>query len=103
MLKTELSSFTHAQNAPSRVEETSHKRHQKALTITTFLVIFAGIALKLKKSAQSFKRQSCPGNSLLNTVANNSLRKHPFLLALRRWGRFARRNVCDSATDILYR
>ena len=24
-----------------------------------------------------------------------SLRKHPFLLALRLWGRFARRNVCD--------
>ena len=31
-----------------------------------------------------------------------SLRKHPFLLALRRWGRFARRNVCDSATEIPY-
>ena len=32
----------------------------------------------------------------------SSLRKHPFLLALRRWGRFARRNVCDSATEIPY-
>ena len=31
-----------------------------------------------------------------------SLQKHPFLLALRRWGRFARRNVCDSATEIPY-
>ena len=31
-----------------------------------------------------------------------SLRKHPFLLALRRCGRFARRNVCDSATEIPY-
>ena len=31
-----------------------------------------------------------------------SLRKHPFLLALRRWERFARRNVCDSATEIPY-
>ena len=31
-----------------------------------------------------------------------SLRKHPFFLALRRWGRFARRNVCDSATEIPY-
>ena len=31
-----------------------------------------------------------------------SLRKHPFLLALRLWGRFARRNVCDSATEIPY-
>ena len=31
-----------------------------------------------------------------------SLRKQPFLLALRRWGRFARNNVCDSATEIPY-
>ena len=31
-----------------------------------------------------------------------SLRKHPFLLALLRWGRFARRNVCDSAAEIPY-
>ena len=31
-----------------------------------------------------------------------SLRKHPFLLALRRWGHFARRNVCDSAAEIPY-
>ena len=32
----------------------------------------------------------------------SSLRKHPFLLALRRCRRFARRNVCDSATEIPY-
>ena len=32
--------------------------------------------------------------------SSSSLRKHAFLLALRRWGRFARRNVCDSATEI---
>ena len=31
-----------------------------------------------------------------------SLRKHPFLLALRRRGRFAQRNVWDSATEIPY-
>ena len=31
-----------------------------------------------------------------------SLRKHPFLLVLRSWGRFSRRNVCDSATEIPY-
>ena len=31
-----------------------------------------------------------------------SLRKQPFLLAPRRLGRFARRNVCDSATEIPY-
>ena len=35
-------------------------------------------------------------------LAWSSLRKHPFLRALRRWGRFARRNVCDSATEIPY-
>ena len=28
-----------------------------------------------------------------NVATNTSLREHPFLLALRRWGRFARRNV----------
>ena len=33
---------------------------------------------------------------------STSLGTHPFLLALRRWGRFARRNVCDSATEIPY-
>ena len=32
----------------------------------------------------------------------HSLRKHPFLLALRRWGRFSRSNVCASATEIPY-
>ena len=31
-----------------------------------------------------------------------SLRKHPFLVALRRWKRFSRRNVCDSAAEIPY-
>ena len=31
-----------------------------------------------------------------------SLWKHPFLLHLRRWGRFARRNVYDSAAEIPY-
>ena len=31
-----------------------------------------------------------------------SLRIQPFLLATRRWGRFARRNVCASATEITY-
>ena len=31
-----------------------------------------------------------------------SLQKHPFLLALHRWRRFARRNICDSVTEIPY-
>ena len=31
---------------------------------------------------------------------NVSLRIQPFPLAPRRWGRFVRRNVCDSATEI---
>ena len=37
-----------------------------------------------------------------NLPNHSSLRKHPFLLALRHWGRFARRNVCDSATETPY-
>ena len=36
-------------------------------------------------------------------VCLSSLWKHPFLLALRCWGRFALRNVCDSVTEISYR
>ena len=32
--------------------------------------------------------------------SSGSLRKHPFLLALHRWGRFVRRNVCDSARNV---
>ena len=32
----------------------------------------------------------------------DSLQKHPFLLALCRWGRFAQRNVCDSGEEIPY-
>ena len=32
-------------------------------------------------------------------LAHKRLRKHPFLLALRRRGRFVRRNVCDSAAE----
>ena len=39
---------------------------------------------------------------LLSLGYHSSLRKHPFLLALRNWGRFARRNVCDSAAEIPY-
>ena len=35
-------------------------------------------------------------------VVSSNERKHPFLLTLRRWGRFAQRNVCDSATEIPY-
>ena len=35
-------------------------------------------------------------------IFRDSLWKHPFLLAPRRWGRFARRNVCDSATERLW-
>ena len=46
-------------------------------------------------SRQDLKRliASCKGTFFV------SLRKHPFLLALRHWRRFARRNVCNSATE----
>ena len=45
---------------------------------------------------------SCNSRNKFPSTYNYSLRKHPFLLALRRWGRFARRNICDSATEIPY-
>ena len=41
-------------------------------------------------------------HALVQNSDRASLRKQPFLLALRRLGRFARRNVCDSATEIPY-
>ena len=40
--------------------------------------------------------------SVLNKYFCASLWKHSFLLTLRHWGRFAQRNVCDSATEIPY-
>ena len=41
-------------------------------------------------------------NSVRLILSTHSLRKHPFLLALRRWGRLARRNVCDSVAKTPY-
>ena len=60
------------------------------------------------KDEESFERRTGKLSArFLATLNNNqmksSLRKHPFLLALRRWGRSARRNVCDSAAEIRYR
>ena len=40
--------------------------------------------------------------SRLTIYIRRSLRIQPFFLAHRRWGRFARRNLCDSATDNPY-
>ena len=63
----------------------------------------------LKKRQHRFWNHTFRRKNALNVLArfmenltNGSLRKHPFLLALRRWERFARRNVCDSATEIPY-
>ena len=39
---------------------------------------------------------------ILLMMKTPSLRKHPFLLALRSWERFARRDVCDSGVKIPY-
>ena len=51
----------------------------------------AGLILGLKGRARKFILT----REVLKCLEEVSLRKHPFLLALRRWGRFARRNVCD--------
>ena len=42
------------------------------------------------------------GATKLVHVYVTSLQKHPFLLALRCWGRFARRKICNSAAEIPY-
>ena len=42
------------------------------------------------------------GAKRLVHVYVTSLRKHPFLLTLHRWGRFAQRNICNSATESPY-
>ena len=46
-----------------------------------------------------FARRLAPSQGLALHIMATSLRKHPFLLALRPCGRFARRNVCDSAEE----
>ena len=47
--------------------------------------------------------QKNPGRkATAKLLLNSSLRKHPFLFALRRQGHFARRNICDSAAEIPY-
>ena len=47
-------------------------------------------------------RSTNAAKSKLLGMLVSSLQKHPFLLAIRRLGRFARRNVCDSAAEIPY-
>ena len=60
----------------------------------------------VKQSLAQVLRHLCHATPLgclwLEDGKDDSLRKHSFLLALRRWGRFARRNVCDSAVEIPY-
>ena len=46
--------------------------------------------------------QECRAGHFVGVTKGCSLRKQPFLLALRRWGRFVRRNVCDLAAQIPY-
>ena len=41
-----------------------------------------------------------PRESELDGLQSGSLRKHPFLLALRRWGRFAQRNRHSKSNPI---
>ena len=57
-----------------------------------------------QRKERSFHIKPCLRNSICAIFVNvfSSLRKRPFLLALRRWGRFAQRNVRDSATEISY-
>ena len=84
---------------------------RRTVLLAEFLTIFAleiifncgnrhGTSEEKKESKVNLRSHFAPPKSA--QIPTNSLRKHPFLLALRRWGRFARRNVCDSATEIPY-
>ena len=59
------------------------------------------LLLRVRSHFSIFGISSWTDRNKKNNKAH-SLRKHPFLLALRRWGRFVWRNVCDSATEISY-
>ena len=50
----------------------------------------------------TYFRYLLPTSTYFRVMFLTSLRKHPFLLALCCWGRFAWRNVCDSGTAIPY-
>ena len=56
--------------------------------------VFQGLSLSLRRTGRREPWERGCGHV--------SLQKHPFLHTFRRWGRFARRNVCDSAIEIPY-
>ena len=56
--------------------------------------VFQGLSLSLRRTGRREPWERGGGHV--------SLQKHPFLHTFRRWGRFARRNVCDSAIEIPY-
>ena len=68
------------------------KRLLVSVKLTTFLTPYEHVLITCCPSFQVFR----------GSVFYFSLRKHPFLLALRHWGSFTRGNVCDSVTEIPY-
>ena len=64
------------------------------LATAVFLNDYNSMAMSFMTKLNFWQRK------LFKIQLDSSLQKHPFLLALRCWGRFARRNVCDSATEI---
>ena len=76
---------------------------------------FASLNFKLKKCFKVVKHDIITCTQLkdifpsdvhthdqMQKMVPSNLRKHVFLLTLRRSGRFAQRSVCDSATEIPY-
>ena len=94
-----------ALRARSRAVELSKKRKNvsgQATQGAEFFVIFLAIHHCCVYLCDSVLCEIVKEISRIIRMVIISLRKHTFLLALRRWGRFARRNVSDSATEIPY-
>ena len=74
----------------------------KAYWMLNIIVISKG---KQSTCQNESDRQNSPNHNTLlrdQTSQNLACKKHPFLLALRRWGHFTRKNVCDLVTEIPY-
>ena len=87
----------HANTLPATARGIKEKTSEKRLGVKRFHFMCVSKDLKWKIGGRGEEilvgggRRGC-------TIA--ILRKQPFLLAPHRWGRFARKNVCDSATEI---
>ena len=85
---------------PCKYGRKEKKKKMKKIDMT-FLCM---IAPRSKMVAHTFlpSFNNINGHLCQERLSRFSLRKHLFLCALHCWGRFVRRNVCDSVTEIPY-